>query len=178
MDNLPTTPSLDLSTALEAFSISIHIERSNHRPYLRRNVRKGFLGMCWAFNIDCEPSLLPGGLLYVIYRLDIRSLDGGLEDAGDDDYLSEQDSWMCPICTTLGDRCLANRNMLEFHIWRDHSDVHSSWTKTSQGTTESVSLSLLCYRLCSHITFCWLQRWILSLGIPRISPGDDEYRQR
>ncbi|KAI0322959.1 hypothetical protein OF83DRAFT_743 [Amylostereum chailletii] len=153
----PTSPALELSEAMEALAISIPIEQSTRRAYLRRNVRRGFLGMCRALNVSCEASIPPGNVVYVVSIFDPESEE---EIVIEQSYVSQQNSWRCPLCDTLGDLCPVNREMLEFHLWKDHFDVKHEWkTKKIREVDESV--------------------WTVTLRIPDIleeEEGEEEWR--
>jgi len=112
-------PSDLLLNAVEAFTLSpIRMEATGQFPFLRRNLRRGFLKRCM-------------DLLVPIYRDDKEVallvkydyIDGIV-------FQAEVDDWICPFCNFLGK--FPTREMLNCHLEWDHREVFSEWEKIEE----------------------------------------------
>ncbi len=112
-------PSDLLLNAVEAFALSpIRMQATGQLPFLRRNLRRGFLRRCM-------------DLLVPIYRDDKEVtllvkydyIDGIV-------FQTEVHDWICPFCNLLGS--FPTREMLNCHLEWDHREVFSEWERVDE----------------------------------------------
>jgi hypothetical protein len=126
-------PLQELTNAIEGLTLSVTCMQELHRlPFLRRNLRRGFLNYCRArglrTELDCEvPSVA------VVFKLADSELPP---------HEASVTSYECPLCQLHFP--FQTKQMLETHLDRDHVEVRTSWQEI-----RNVSLSLLMIHSCS-----------------------------
>jgi len=138
-----------LMVALDALSLSTaRLKEYKKLPFLMRNLRKGFLHRCQLVDIPTAPRAPPKAPVSVLYRYDASndSRSIGFEDEeiqNEPDYEEREGrmlEWDCPLCQLHGH--FDTREMLEFHLKRDHREVEVNWTGV-EGRNGDQSLRLI-----------------------------------
>lgn len=136
--NETMSPSMDddrdiwqLKVALEALVLpGMRLKEYKRLPFLTRNVRKGFKSRCRKAGVRTEPKESPPARVKVLYRYcpddDTDSDSSSDEDKGRyEDKVGGMSRWLCPLCQVHGE--FDTREMLNFHLSEDHTDVKTSW---------------------------------------------------
>jgi hypothetical protein len=123
-------PSNELLIAVKQLSYeTLRLQKAKRLPFLRRSLRKGFLGRCLQNGVDTRGEKLPDPRVTVVYRLNT------IVDEPPDEYVAHMASWLCPLCELHGR--YSTREMLQKHLWWDHREVDVVWDR------ESVIISLI-----------------------------------
>lgn len=103
-------------------------------PFLLRNLRKGFQARCGQAGVRIHPRNDPRGTVKVVYRysLDRGSHSDSSSDGGGEyqTFMGSMSDWRCPLCELY--KPFNTREMLVFHLDRDHAEVNTKWTHTLQ----------------------------------------------
>ncbi|KAI0674536.1 hypothetical protein C8Q78DRAFT_1015392 [Trametes maxima] len=128
----------DIDELLDAFdaltSGHVRLRERGRLPFLLRNLRAGFENRCLRGGVRVYPEQKPQAPVKVAYRYFPDRYDS--EKAGDASSSSDEEhqewvgrmtQWCCPLCQLH--QPFRTRDMLVFHLRRDHSDVKVSWSK-------------------------------------------------
>ncbi|KAF9527426.1 hypothetical protein CPB83DRAFT_856154 [Crepidotus variabilis] len=111
-------PHDQLLEAVEALTLGvIRMQVTRRLPFLRRNLKQGFMKRCEALFVPIYRDLRKGKVsLSVIY-----------EHVGESSYESPEklDKWLCPLCTLFDE--FETREMLDCHLKWDHREVFWDW---------------------------------------------------
>ncbi|OBZ78402.1 hypothetical protein A0H81_02614 [Grifola frondosa] len=122
-------------------------------PYLRRNLRVGFILACRELGIRTEPRTPPSADVTVVYRYhiddDSDDEDGRGSSADQEDQRDNQEwsstkmlsDWVCPLCELLDQ--FNTREMLQFHFERDHKEATVSWVEDTRGDLQSWRIEII-----------------------------------
>ncbi|KAK7054805.1 hypothetical protein VNI00_003268 [Paramarasmius palmivorus] len=102
---------------IAAFKASITWLPASNLPFLRRNIRRGFVGKCQANGTNMASQ--SGDGLRVIY-ISCQSVEKG--------YARDLDGWECPMCLMFPGG-FDNRDMLKNHLEWDHVDINVVWKR-------------------------------------------------
>jgi hypothetical protein len=117
-------PSNELLFAVKHLSYdTLRLQKAKRLPFLRRSLRKGFLGRCLQNGVNTHGHKLPNPRVTVVYRLNTTV------DEPPDEYVAHTASWLCPLCELHGR--FGTREMLQKHLWWDHREVDVVWNKES-----------------------------------------------
>ncbi|KAJ3526161.1 hypothetical protein NM688_g8293 [Phlebia brevispora] len=127
-----------LLKAFEALTIPTLLHVDKRLPFLRRNLRTGFLNRCEEEGIRTLPKDEPAQPLRVIYRFrpdaDDES-DTSESSTDEDDWeedVGETRKWECPVCDIFG--VMNTREMLVFHLEGHHrEEIDTSWEDLGDG---------------------------------------------
>ncbi|CCM01232.1 uncharacterized protein FIBRA_03280 [Fibroporia radiculosa] len=119
-------------------------------PFLIRNLRKAFQRECELAGVPAEPPEPPEGPVSVIYRYaalnsdDDTASDSEGSDSSEREYKQREGimyEWKCPLCRYHGN--FARREVLEFHMKRDHSECTITWEKRQSLRVERWQLTVV-----------------------------------
>lgn len=123
-----------LAQALDALTLApSRLQQFKRLPFLLRNVRRGFGRRCKRAGIATQPKDTPAAPVGVVYRYDwdaAGGADGEFDTESEhtfEEWKGGMAEWTCPLCQLHGH--FATREMLEFHLRRDHSETRPKWTK-------------------------------------------------
>ncbi|KAI0698063.1 hypothetical protein C8T65DRAFT_661246 [Cerioporus squamosus] len=147
----------ELLAALDALTLAdARMQKRKRLPFLLRNLRKGFMYQCQRHGIRVAPPNAPRGAVKVVFKYYLETKDSGASSDSSSDareyqtYVGSMADWRCPMCELH--KPFATREMLIFHLSRDHSGVKASWRE---------------------ITVRNEHRWRLDLVIPDIAELDE-----
>ena len=143
-----------LAAAFRKLDLATNVSINSRRklPFLRRVLQKGFHGFCEQQGISTtrEPPHLP---VEVQYRIEVQQTPPSPGSDSDSDEENERNissgpvieakhstmsSWRCPLCSHLGE--LHSRDMLMFHLTRDHPNTQTSWEQCGQTEVRMLGL--------------------------------------
>ena len=129
-DDLPLEelgPSEELISAVEALTINpIRMQATRHLPFLRRNLRRGFISRCADALIPIHPDQKRVSL-EVVYDY----LDGNV-------FKAKIDDWLCPLCNLFGK--FTTQATLFCHLKWDHQDIVCEWVKVEESDVCAVEM--------------------------------------
>lgn len=124
----------ELKAALKALTLSgIRLKEYKRLPFLCRNVRRGFKIRCRKASVRTQPKEEPPARVKVLYRYSFDGENGSDASSSSSDLEMYEDKmggmsrWLCPLCQVYG--VFDTREMLDFHLSRDHDTVKVSWTQ-------------------------------------------------
>ena len=97
---------------------SVKTYKTRRRPFLLRNLRRGFMSRCRSLNI---PTQRTSDKIAVAVRYEYSSA------AGAHAFGTQMEHWVCPCCELLG--VFQTREMLASHLDWDHSEIVSQWNE-------------------------------------------------
>lgn len=127
----------ELRSAFNALTRSQALQQRYHRlPFLLRNLRRGFENRCRQAGVRRYPQDAPNGTVKVVYKYYLdgdaaparRDSDSSDEEREQQTWEGHMSDWRCPICELH--KPFTTREMLMFHLSRDHAEVKVSWTRT------------------------------------------------
>ncbi|CAL1708760.1 unnamed protein product [Somion occarium] len=132
-----------LLSALSNLNIGARRLREHSRlPFLRRNLRHGFLAKCRMAGVQVAPKNPPAHAVDITYRYlhddDESGSDGGSSSSSVDVYEERRTSmltWLCPLCDMHGE--FPRREVLKFHLDHDHAGVNVDWINSSRNQAEA-----------------------------------------
>ncbi|KAI0084749.1 hypothetical protein BDY19DRAFT_1060135 [Irpex rosettiformis] len=104
-------------------------------PFLTRNLRAGFHQHCIDLGIPTYPSTTPDAPFQATYRFRLTDTDEW------EDHVRASLEWICPLCDLHGK--FNTRDMLVYHIEKDHSEVHHAWSEAPSGSGSNTWWSVL-----------------------------------
>lgn len=118
----------DLISAFARLTVPTRLRVHKCLPFLMRNLRLGFRVHCAAVGIPIYPKTTPPNPTRILYRYYLE--DGGTSESPepDDDWeevVGESREWECPICDLHSS--MNTRDMVVYHLQRDHAEVDASW---------------------------------------------------
>ncbi|KAI0765307.1 hypothetical protein C8Q74DRAFT_1458431 [Fomes fomentarius] len=130
----------ELRVAFNALTFTQFRQRQYRKlPFLLRNLKKGFQARCRQAGVRIHPRNDPRGTVKVVYRY---SLDRGSHSDSSSDgggayqtFMGSMSDWRCPLCELH--KPFNRREMLVFHLDRDHAEVKTKWTHTLQRVPQS-----------------------------------------
>ncbi|KAH9849571.1 hypothetical protein C2E23DRAFT_838624 [Lenzites betulinus] len=140
---------LDIDELLDAFdaitSSALRLQEKKRLPFLLRNLRAGFERCCAQRGVRMHPEEKPKAAVEVVYRYypdgyeeDEDSSDEEQEFQAQTGFMSE---WYCPLCQLYTP--FQTKDMLAFHLRRDHRDVKVSWTEVGVQDARSFRIVLI-----------------------------------
>ncbi|RPD56950.1 hypothetical protein L226DRAFT_554330 [Lentinus tigrinus ALCF2SS1-7] len=122
----------ELLRALDALTLAeARLQKHKRLPFLLYNLEKGFADRCRRHGIRVEPPNAPRGAVKVVFKYYLEAKNSGASsDSGSDareyqTYVGSMVDWRCPMCELH--KPFNTREMLNFHLARDHSEVKVSW---------------------------------------------------
>ena len=125
----------DLQEAFDALTLpEARLKQYRRLPFLLRNLRRGFEKACNRRRIRTTPPEQPEGAVKVVYKYYLEGSDSddaaNLADSSDEGrekqmFVGSMGSWFCPMCSLH--KLFARREMLVFHLVKDHPQVKVSW---------------------------------------------------
>ncbi|KAJ7096400.1 hypothetical protein C8R44DRAFT_812947 [Mycena epipterygia] len=114
----PSTPTDEITIALENLVLSAQCMQTLQRlPFLRRNLRRGFLNYCHARGVPTD-SDAEAPSIAVLFRLDGSDLPP---------HEASLSCYECPICQLH--LPFQTKEMLELHLDQDHAEIRTSWAE-------------------------------------------------
>lgn len=118
----------DLIAAFGGLTIPTRLRIHKCLPFLLRNLRAGFRAHCVAAGIPTHPRDKPKTPVRIVYRYHLQDDHSSESSESDDEWeeeVGESYEWECPICDLHG--TMNTRDMVVYHLQRDHTDAESSW---------------------------------------------------
>jgi hypothetical protein len=113
-------PSVDILAAIRQLSYhTLRLQLTHRLPFLRRNLKKGFLGRCAMNGVRTRSKGKTNDEVVFVYRLSPNGNDPP------DEYEARMRGWLCPLCELHGH--FPGREMLEKHLQWDHKEVGLVW---------------------------------------------------
>ncbi|KAL6303314.1 hypothetical protein BKA93DRAFT_789129 [Sparassis latifolia] len=137
----------ELMAALNALTLpTVRLREYRRLPFLVRNLRRGFRHRCRLAGVQTQPVQPPPAPINVsyIYRPDndeTSEVPDGERVDNDEERVGKMYQWECPLCQLHGQ--FNTRNMLTFHLGRDHDEVKFTWRETQIDDIQSLTLSLV-----------------------------------
>ncbi|KAI0746566.1 hypothetical protein C8Q80DRAFT_1235341 [Daedaleopsis nitida] len=125
----------ELYDAFDALTLGLaRLQEHAKLPFLRRNLRRGFEKKCRKHNVRVHPPNAPNGGVKVVYKYYLDGENSSGEGSSDDDrehqlFVGHMPDWRCPVCELH--KPFPTKDMLEFHLRRDHAEVKSLWSKVT-----------------------------------------------
>lgn len=125
----------DLLDAFDALTLGqLRLQQSRRLPFLRPNLWVGFEERCVRAGVRIHPAERPQHPVKVVYRYYPDGHDED-EDSSDEEqeyqeWVGSMVEWCCPMCQLHN--TFKTRDMLSFHLRRDHQQVNVSWTQSGQ----------------------------------------------
>ncbi|KAI0945062.1 hypothetical protein AcW1_001844 [Taiwanofungus camphoratus] len=123
-----------LMAALDSLTIkTVRLKEYRQLPFLLRNLRRGFRHRCQLAGVTTGPKQLPSAPVSILYRYcldddELVELDAnGREIHQYAERMGSTREWECPLCPLHGQ--FNTREMLQFHLRRDHQEVKVIWTR-------------------------------------------------
>ncbi|KAL0958117.1 hypothetical protein HGRIS_000286 [Hohenbuehelia grisea] len=108
----------DLKEALQAIMIENHIQAAGVLPFLRRNLRRGFLKRCASTGLEIPDTDVPDNVsVTMIYKT--------ASNSGRSELKIRTRGWFCPVCALHGQ--FKTREILSQHLEWDHPTVSIRW---------------------------------------------------
>lgn len=133
----------ELQRALDALTLSeARMKQHKRLPFLLKNLRTGFLYHCQKNGVRIAPPNAPRGAVKVVFKYYVEAKDAGASTDSSSDgreyqtYIGSMADWRCPMCELH--KPFDTREMLMFHLGRDHAEVKVSWREI---TVRHVSLA-------------------------------------
>jgi hypothetical protein len=105
-----------LINAIEALTINpTRMQATRQLPFLRRNLRQGFVSRCADVLIPIHPDRK-----HVSLEVTYEYVDGIV-------YQAKIEDWLCPLCNLFGK--FTTQATLHCHLKWDHQEVVSDWEK-------------------------------------------------
>lgn len=124
-------PSEALVSSIEALSLSTSRMRATRQlPFLRRNVRKGFLESCRGLYVPIYPETRDDDDSRTRRKMRMKVT---YETAGSGVYKTGVDEWLCPVCDLFHreekgeEKGFDTREILDRHLSWDHAEVFYEW---------------------------------------------------
>jgi hypothetical protein len=153
-------PPEELVNAVEALTISpIRLQATRQLPFLRRNLRKGFISRCADVLIPIHPEQK-----HVSLEVTYEYVDGIVFKAKIEDCL-------CPLCNLFGK--FTTQGTLYCHLKWDHQEVLSDWEKLDDSDVGSVDVLSDQF---AHICVQVRGTWKLQIMIPQEVRDDVQAR--
>ena len=148
----------EVRAAFQSITILSHLAKhgrassSRALPFLVRNLRKGFLSACARNGVRTHPRSNPKRPVRILLRYPIHTFISQDERGSDDEDMEEHDGgelreWRCPVCDLLGE--MSTRDMLVYHMSRDHDEVNTEWVEEVSVATHQCALCLRPFRAIS-----------------------------
>ncbi|RDX54799.1 hypothetical protein OH76DRAFT_999861 [Lentinus brumalis] len=122
----------ELYRALDALTLSeARMQKRKRLPFLLKNLWKGFTYQCQRHGVRTSPPNAPRGAVKVVFKYYLEANDSGASSDSSSDareyqtYVGSMADWRCPMCELH--KPFPTREMLIFHLSRDHSEVKVSW---------------------------------------------------
>ncbi|KAG6850025.1 hypothetical protein H0H93_002229 [Arthromyces matolae] len=147
------TLSEGMRKAIDALALSsIRMQKTKRLPFLRRNVKRGFLWRCNQLNVSTNS--VPGETVRVRVQFAYQS----------EEVKARLHSWTCPLCELHGD--FPTQDTLSSHLSWDHETTSATWFRNQSGVSGAQIFLLKVPDQRLH------QIWNLRLDIP--DPLNDE----
>jgi len=109
-------PPEELVNAVKALAISpIRMQATRQLPFLRRNLRQGFISRCANVLIPIHPDQK-----HVSLEVTYEYVDGIV-------FKAKIENWLCPLCNLFGK--FTTQATLYCHLKWDHKEIFSDWKK-------------------------------------------------
>ncbi len=122
----------ELYRALDALTLSeARMQKRKRLPFLLKNLWKGFMYQCQRHGVRTSPPNAPRGAVKVVFKYYLEANDSGASSDSSTDareyqtYVGSMADWRCPMCELH--KPFPTREMLLFHLSRDHTEVKVSW---------------------------------------------------
>ncbi|TFK86659.1 hypothetical protein K466DRAFT_587037 [Polyporus arcularius HHB13444] len=122
----------ELYRALDALTLSeARMQKRKRLPFLLKNLWKGFMYQCQRHGVRTSPPNAPRGAVKVVFKYYLEANDSGASSDSSSDareyqtYVGSMADWRCPMCELH--KPFPTREMLIFHLSRDHTEVKVSW---------------------------------------------------
>ena len=122
-------PPEELLNAVEALIINpIRMQATRQLPFLRRNLRQGFIARCADVLIPIHPNQKRISLAVTYEHVDNIVFRAEIED------------WLCPLCGLFGK--FTTQATLCCHLKWDHQEIFSNWEKSEETDVCAVDVFL------------------------------------
>jgi len=134
-DNLPVgglDPPEELVNAVEALTIiPIRMQATRQLPFLRRNLRQGFISRCANVLIPIHSDQK-----HVSLEVTYEYVDGVV-------FQAKIEDWLCPLCNLFGK--FTTQATLYCHLKWDHKEIYSDWKKIEESDVCMLAMSFIDY---------------------------------
>lgn len=121
----PSPPTEDLISAIELLALApFRMQETKQLPFLRRQVRSGFIARCKSLGV---PTTKVEGAVSLLVRY---------EYAGEISCETTINDWLCPLCEIHDS--FNTREMLVCHLKWDHAEVFVEWDQSSWEVRTSI----------------------------------------